>query len=322
MIRPTRSSVESLWKGAMILCLLVATPACSIKKIAVNKLGNMLASSGSTFTSDDDPELVAAAIPFGLKLYEGLLEESPKHRGLLLAASQGFAEFSYAFVDARIDEIRGQNLEEAGALRERARKLYRRAHGYALRGLEARHKGFAKALDDDAEVTLKNCKKRDAPQLFWLAATLGLEISLSKDKPEMIGQLPLVKTIIARVEELDERYGDGSIPEFMITLTAARTDLKTEDQLKIMQQQFDRAITFSKGKHASAYVSFAENSCVLTKDRAGFQSMLEKALAVDLNLDPDNRLANLVAQRRAHWLLDHINDLFIDEALASGREES
>jgi predicted anti-sigma-YlaC factor YlaD len=314
--------MRNIGHKVVLLCLLVSTPACSIKKIAVNKLGNMLASSGSTFTSDDDPELVAAAIPFGLKLYEGLLAESPKHSGLLFAASQGFAEFSYAFVDAKIDELRGQNLEEANTLRERARKLYRRAHGYALRSLEARYKGFGKALDDDAEVTLKKCKKRDAPQLFWLAATLGLEISLSKDKPEMIGQLPLVKTIIARVEELEERYGDGSVPEFMITLTAARTDLKTDDQLRMMQQQFDRALVFSKGKHASAYVSFAENRCVLAKDRAGFQSILEKALAVDLNLDPGNRLANLVAQRRARWLLEHINELFLDEELAASKEES
>jgi hypothetical protein len=34
------------------------------------------------FEGDEDPELVAAAIPFGLKLYESLLAESPKHRGL------------------------------------------------------------------------------------------------------------------------------------------------------------------------------------------------------------------------------------------------
>jgi hypothetical protein len=77
---------------------------CSIKKMAVNKMGDMLSSSGSTFESDEDPELVAAAIPFGLKLYEGLLAESPKHTGLLLAAASGFTEYSYAFVDLKAEE--------------------------------------------------------------------------------------------------------------------------------------------------------------------------------------------------------------------------
>jgi hypothetical protein len=31
---------------------------------SVNQVGNALASGGSTFTSDDDPDLVATAIPF------------------------------------------------------------------------------------------------------------------------------------------------------------------------------------------------------------------------------------------------------------------
>jgi len=44
-----------------------------------------------------------------------------------------------------------------------------------------------------------------------------------------------------------------------------------------------------------------------------FKSMLEKALAVDVEADQDNRLANIVAQRRAKWLLDHVKDLFLDQ---------
>ena len=39
--------------------------------------------------------------------------------------------------------------------------------------------------------------------------------------------------------------------------------------------------------------------------------MLEKALAVDTS-KPENRLANLVAQRRARWLLAHIDDLILE----------
>ncbi len=52
-------------------------PACSIRKMAVNKLGDALAETGSSFSSDDDPELVGDAVPFGLKTMEALLAESP-----------------------------------------------------------------------------------------------------------------------------------------------------------------------------------------------------------------------------------------------------
>ena len=45
-----------------------------------------------------------------------------------------------------------------------------------------------------------------------------------------------------------------------------------------------------------------------------FRWLLEKALEVDPDADLDNRLANLVAQRRARWLLKHIDELFLETA--------
>src|ERR1039458_1835659 len=83
-------------------CLLLALGSgCSLRKLAINQVANALSSGGSTFESDEDPDLVAAAIPFGLKTYESLLEETPRHTGLLLAAATGFTEYSHAFMDAR-----------------------------------------------------------------------------------------------------------------------------------------------------------------------------------------------------------------------------
>src|SRR5450755_1291886 len=241
-------------KPLIALIPLVLATGCSMKRLAVNQLGNALASGGSTFTSDDDPDLVAAAIPFGLKTYESLLAESPKHTGLLMAAAQGFTEYSYAFVDSRIDEAKEENLDRANALRARARKLYLRAYKYGMRGVEARHPGFGAALDNDAETTLQRTAKRDVPLLYWTAASRGLAISLSKNSPEMIAELPLVETIMHRVAQLDESFENGAVPEFLITFEAARTDLKAEEQQKLMRRHFDRAIELSRGKRAGTYV--------------------------------------------------------------------
>ena len=296
-----------------IIPLFLAT-GCSIKRLAVNQVGNALASGGSTFTSDDDPDLVAAAIPFGLKTYESLLAESPRHTGLLLAAAQGFTEYSYAFVDARIDETKEESLDRANALRDRARKLYLRAYKYGMRGLEVRHPGFAAALDEDAATTLQRTGRRDVPLLYWTAASRGLAISLSKSSPEMIAELPLVETMVARVAQLDEGFENGAVPEFLITFEAARTDIGAPEQQRLMRRHFDRAIELAHGKRAGTYVSFAENACLPAQNAAEFKSTLEKALAVDPDADPDHRLANLVAQRRARWLLDHIHELFLESA--------
>ena len=42
--------------------------------------------------------------------------------------------------------------------------------------------------------------------------------------------------------------------------------------------------------------------------------MLERALAVDPDRRPSDRLATLVSQRRARWLLDRIDDLILAES--------
>src|SRR5579871_4533985 len=99
------------------VCALVVLSGCSVKKYAINQLGNALSGTGSTFGSDDDPELIRAAVPFSLKLIESLLAESPKHKGLLLAAAQGFTQYSYAFVQEDADELYDTDRPKAIAMR-------------------------------------------------------------------------------------------------------------------------------------------------------------------------------------------------------------
>jgi predicted anti-sigma-YlaC factor YlaD len=40
--------------------------------------------------------------------------------------------------------------------------------------------------------------------------------------------------------------------------------------------------------------------------------MLDAALAVNVDAAPEYRLANIVAQQRARWLLSRIDDLFVE----------
>ncbi len=302
---------EALMRRLVPIVLLALATGCSIRRFAINQVGNALASGGSTFTSDEDPDLVAAAIPFGLKTYESLLAELPNHTGLLLAAASGFTEYAYAFVDLKADEAKEESVDRADALRERARKLYLRANRYGMRGLEARYPGFGSAVDIDAVTTLKRVRKADVSLLYWSAASLGLAISSSKGSPEAIAELPLVEMMVNRIAELDERYENGAVPEFLITLEAARSGVRLDDREAAMRRHFDRALEISKGKRAGTYVSFAENASVPAQNAAEFRAMLEKALAVDVDADPGTRLANIVAQQRARWLLRHQSEFFL-----------
>ena len=44
-----------------------------------------------------------------------------------------------------------------------------------------------------------------------------------------------------------------------------------------------------------------------------FTSLLEKALAIDVDKNPETRMVNIVAQEKAKWFLEHVEDYFILE---------
>src|SRR5574341_1319753 len=123
--RRRRTGLARHLLAVLVLLVLLVSAGC-IKRYAISKLGDSLARSGTVFSSDNDPELVRDAVPFSLKLIESLLEESPRHRGLLEAAASGFTQYAYAFVQQEADEIEDRDLTKANELRTRARKLYLR----------------------------------------------------------------------------------------------------------------------------------------------------------------------------------------------------
>src|SRR5687767_11308407 len=92
---------RSLAPVAVVVALICS--GCSIRKLAVNQLGDALAAHGTTFATDDDPELIGDALPFGLKLMESLLAESPSHTPLLVATSRGFTQYAYGWVGPAAD---------------------------------------------------------------------------------------------------------------------------------------------------------------------------------------------------------------------------
>ena len=315
-LRHAKCPARRLLTALLSVTALLPASGSSVRKFAVNKLGDSLANSGTTFASDSDPDFVGQAVPFSLKLIEGLLAESPRHRGLLFAAASGFTQYSYVWVQQPADEIESADLEKSTALHVRARNLYLRARDYGLRGLEAKHANFTATLHQNPPAALRGTKKTDVPLLYWTAVSWGAAISLSKDHPEIVAEQLQVEAMIDRAYELDPDFEHGVIDQFLISYEASRQGVKGDfaDRCK---QHFDRAVRLSNGQLASPYVSFAESVSVQKQNRQEFASLLHQALAIDANARPEWRLSNLIMQRRARWLLTREEDLFI-EPLPSG----
>ena len=284
---------------------------CSIKMMAVNGLGDAMAAGGDTYSSDDDPELIKAATPFTLKLMESLLDQNPHHKGLLLATSSGFTQFSRAFVHLEGDELEDTNLDAAIARWDRAARLYLRARDYGLRGLELEHDGFGQMLRSDLEAAVAVTDSEDVPQLYWTAVSWIAAISLSADDTDLIGDLPVADALIDRALELDESFEDGAIHVFLITYEMSRQG-GTGDPATRARRHFERAMELSDGQLAQPLVALAEAVAVPEQSRQEFESLLYRALAIDPDARPEWRMNNLIYQRRARWLLARTDRLILD----------
>lgn len=301
---------------ALLLLLLLAWIAgsgCSLlRRSALNQVANAVASTGTTFASDEDPDLIQAAAPFSLKLMESLLAETPRHQGLLLAAASGFTQYAFAFVQEEADELEARDLNAAEVMRARARRLYLRAHTYGLRGLEVEHPGFPHALLANPRAAVHAATEADVPLLYWTATAWAAAISLSKDDPELIAQIPVMEALIDRALELDESYGRGAIHTFLVTYEMSRQGAPGDPAARA-RKHYERALALSEGKDAAALVALAEGVAVRQQDVKEFESLLNRALAVNPDANPETRLLNLVMQRRARWLLSQKAELFLIE---------
>lgn len=290
---------------AAVVALLL--PACSLKRTAVNVLGNALAGGPGVYASDNDPEMIREAIPFGLKTYESLLAESPDHRGLLLAAARGFAVYAY-LIQEDADRLDATDLPRARALRARARKLYLRGRDYAIRGLEVSHPRSAARLKVGSASALAATTRDEVPFLYWAGAAWAGALTVAKDDVDLIAELPMAAALVERVLILDESYELGAAHEFFISYEGSRPG----GSPSLAREHYRRALEISAGQRASVHLALAEAVAIREQNLAEFRTLIAAALAVQPDSVLDLRLVNTLSQRRALWLDSRIPDLFLE----------
>lgn len=298
-------------RKALLLALLAGTTTGCIKSMAINALGNALAEGGGTYARDDDPELVRDATPFGLKTIESLLDAKPEHRGLLLAAARGYTQYAYAFLQSEADYIDEEDFAGAQKLRARAKKLYARAITYGQRGLEVEHEDLFARLRSEPEAALADLEEEDVPLILWTSLAWAAAVGLDKNDAERAADLDLVEALMLRALALRPKYEEGAIHDFFVAWYGGRPEGAGGSTEKA-REHLDRSLELSDGTRLGPLVTYADQ--VLTKQGkpAEFEQMLQRVLAFDVDSAPKYRLANLIAQKRAQWLLDTREDRFLE----------
>ena len=309
-----RSPTTKPLGGALALAVLLAATmlasGCSLRTMAVNAVVPVLADP-AVYLSEEDPELVRESLPFLLKTLESIILTVPEQNEALVSACSGFTLYGNAFlqVDADIASWDGEYDREL-ELRDRTWRLYVRARDYCLNSIELKYAGLGDDLRDDPEAALAVAEAEDVEVLFYLSAAWGLAISNALDQPDLIADLPVVRALLERALELDEDYGQGSIHGALITVESLPPQLGGSPERA--REHFERAVELSDGLDAAPYVTLALGVSVPEENRAEFEDLLNRALAIDPDEDTSRRLLNVVNQRRAVLLLDRVDDLFFE----------
>lgn len=299
--------------------LLFAVSGCSARKFALNQVAGALTGGGgqgaNVFASDDDPDLVSEALPFALKTFEALLQEIPQNTDLLIATCQGFTVYGYAEVELEAERLLAS--EERGSYRAaqvhqaRAFKLYMRGREYCFQALDVLHPGLREGLFRNPVEALQVATAEDIPLLYWTAGSWGSAMSLARDRPEIIVDLPVVRALLERCLALDPDYDRGALHEAMISVEALPASMG--GSVEKAKKHYDRTLELGGGRRAGPYVAWATGVSMAEQNREEFVELLEKALAIDSEEVPEaDRLSHTLKQRYARLMLRRIDEFFLD----------
>jgi predicted anti-sigma-YlaC factor YlaD len=314
--RPGTLTRRTAAAAAAFILLAVLAGGCSIEKMALNKAAGMLSGSGSgsadVFSSDNDPDLVGEALPFAIKFYESLLASVPDHAGLRLRTGSLYIMYANAFVETPADMIPRSRTEEKEYLMARAKNLYLRGRDMLFVSLEKKNPAIRRQLKERKyKEAMAPFGKGDTQLLYWTA--LGWLAAFSVDPFDMtLGQtVPQTRAMIERIEALEPGYGNGALDGFYVGYYGSLPDYLGGDPAKA-REHFARAQERAGKTDTSSLLSLATTVCVKEQNAAEFKDLLGRVLAFDPDSSPSTRLVNILNQRKARWLLAHIDDYFIE----------
>ena len=300
-------------RSAVVLLAVAALTGCSLRSMAVNAVMPALANP-AVYLSEEDPEVVRDALPFLLKTIESILDTDPERQDALLFANTGFLLYASAFLQADAEIAEWDDYELAAELNGRAQRMFLRARDYGLRNVEIDHPGIAARLRDDPATAAAVFDEEDVESLYYLGGAWLLAISLGLDRPALVADLPAARALLDRALTLDEDYERGALHSAFVTLESVGEAMGGSNARA--REHFARAVELSDGLDAGPYLALATGVAIAEENREEFRELLETAIAIDPDEEPSNRLLNLIAQKRARVLLDHIDDLFFEPLAA------
>ncbi len=307
-------------------------PSCSIKQMAYKSIANGIAplpekkikikpdpnapNPMRALTGEDDIELVGEVFPVILKLYEAMHIQDPKHRGIALITGELYIMYANVFVETPAMYLSDNEFDKKNAAFFRAKKFYKRGTKAVISALDSAYPGIAEAIhSDNAEkinTALERCRIHDCEALHWAGAGILAAFAIDPLDSESLQDVAGGLAMLEKVCALNPEYSGGAVWEILTKFYAAAPD-SLGGGLEKAQTAYNKALELSKGNNPSIYVTYAVSFCIPKQDSSGFDEAIQKALQIDGESQPDNKLQITLSQNYAKWLKEHKDDFILGE---------
>ncbi|MFO0683912.1 MAG: TRAP transporter TatT component family protein [Sandaracinus sp.] len=301
--------------GALgLLASLASAPGCDTSRVAAQVSGDLVVRASDELQRHWDEELIGDAMPGTIVQLEGVFAVVPDDETVGLVLIRAYSAYAFGWVEDEADlaEMEG-DLDEADRVRARARHLYERARNVALHLLRRHGEGLdaAIAAGPEALATWLSAhvhSEREAMLALWAGLSWGSAIGVSGGDPELVADLTTARTFAERAVAVDETLDHAAGLTFLAGISSATGEGIGGDPER-GRQIFERALLATERRSFVVQLAYASTYAITMHDRTLFVTLLREIIDGG-DPDPDARIGNRVARRRAIHLLQRVDELF------------
>lgn len=306
-----RFSVVALALGAAL-----ALDACSFRRLTADSTADLLHAGSPQFNTLEDLDFAEASAPASLVTIESVWRVARDNEDLLVELVQGYASYGFAFLEDHMERARAaDDAEREEYWRFRARAAYRRGKMFGFVFLDTRQHvdGGPEAVTRRGlpawqEYLRRFTSRDDVPALYWTANAWASLIAVSVDDSDALLDLPFAVALAERARALDPHFYSGAVDALFAVYHAA-TPASFGGRPDLARAEFEAALAASDRHMLTYQVLYARTYAVMVQDRALYTRLLQEVVDAG-DVLPSERLANLVAKRRAIRYLREADELF------------
>lgn len=267
-------------KMGMIVGLLLVISCGFPSKIARQEIDRILDGAVYALYEEDNLQMAEYAISADIKLLEGLIRAYPLFPNYKILASQALCSYALGYVE-------DQDTLAAIGLYQKGRNLAGQALQIDLENISM----------DSLQIKLDHVESWMVPAMFWAAFNWSAEIFLRITDPEATINLPKIKFMMEKVTAMNENYFYGAAHIFWGSYYSMLPEM-AGGSIQKSQNHFNKAFEISQRRFLLIHYFYLKQYCLTILEEDLFDQVVSEALNFQLNVLPEQKLANAIAIKK------------------------